>query len=115
MKNFLLTVFMAATSILAMAQGHKADEQMINSQYNAFLTSWNNHSFSDMEKYTTADCDWVNIVGMWWKGRKQVQFAHQTFHNGMFKNTPPTSVSTTIRFVTNDVAIVHAVAKVGTF
>jgi uncharacterized protein (TIGR02246 family) len=115
MKTFILSFFMLTTTIGTLAQDHKIDEQAINKQIEAFTASWNSHNFSDMQKYTTDDCDWVNVVGMWWKGRKEVQFAHTAFHNGMFRNTPLTTISSKIKFVTSDVAIAYVVTKIGTY
>ncbi len=74
MKKILLTFSLSLFSCLLFAQSKK-DEQAIKNQLQAFRTSWNNHNFDDMKNYTTDDVDWVNIVGMRWKGRKEVQFA----------------------------------------
>ena len=109
---FLATIFCGFTSL---AQNKKADAQAIEKQVDAMVTSWNNHSYKDMDKYTTADCDWVNIVGMWWKNRKEVQFAHQAYHDKMFKKTPMQKKSATIRFVSPTVALVHFTSHVGSF
>ena len=106
---------LAAGTTLGMAQQHAADVKSINKTLEEFNTSWNNHNFSDIASYTTEDCDWVNVVGMWWQGRDQVKYAHQTFHNGMFKNTPLTTLKTDIRFITPDVAVVHILNHVGAY
>jgi uncharacterized protein (TIGR02246 family) len=36
--------------------------------------------------YMTEDVEWVNVVGMWWKGKAQVYQAHQAFHQTIFKD-----------------------------
>ncbi len=51
----------------------------------------------------------MNVVGMWWKGRKESQYAHQIVHNTIFKTSVMEKKSVAIRFVTKDVAIVHVV------
>ncbi len=33
---------------------------------------------------TTPDVDWINVVGMHWKGRETVRRAHAVLHKGMF-------------------------------
>lgn len=114
MKKILLTVSLSLFSCLSFAQG-KTDEQAIKNQLHAFLTSWNNHNFNDMKTYTTEDVEWVNVVGMWWKGRKEVQFAHQAAHNTMFKNVPLEQKQATVRFITPDVAVAHVVWYYGEF
>ncbi len=68
-----------------------------------------------MANYTTTDIDWVNVVGMWWKGRRQVQFAHDALHKTIFGTVPISKVSTHIRFIAPDIAIVHSINRVGTY
>lgn len=114
MKKFLLTFSLSFFSCLLFAQGTK-DEQAIKNQLQAFLTSWNNHNFDDMKNYTTDNVDWVNIVGMRWKGRREVQFATQAYHNTMFKNVALEQKQATIRFLTKDVALAHVVWHYGEF
>lgn len=107
MKSILLLSTTVLFSFFASAQNEAADRKEIESQADAFLTSWNKHDFSDMKNYMTADADWVNVVGMWWRGIGQVQFAHQAFHKTMFAQVRLSKVSVDIRFVTKDVAVVH--------
>jgi uncharacterized protein (TIGR02246 family) len=89
------------------AQDTLKDEAAINKQVDAMIYSWNNHNYDDMKNYTTENTDWVNVVGMWWKGRKESQYAHQVYHNTIFKTSVCEKQSVTIRFITNDVAIAH--------
>ena len=46
---------------------------------------------------------------MWWKGRKDSQYAHQIYHNTFFKDVVMEKKSVAIRFITKDVAIAHLV------
>ena len=85
------------------------DEKQIQAATDAFIKSWNNHDFSDMKNYLTEDCDWANPVGMLWKNRKEVMYAHDAYHKTFLKNTTMTKEKTTIRFTTADAAVVHIV------
>lgn len=100
------TVFLLMSGYL-FAQTRTADELAINKQIDAMIYSWNHHNYDDLKNYTTSDTDWVNGVGDWWKGRKQSQYAHQIFHNTIFKESVVKKQSAVIRFLTNDVAIAH--------
>ena len=71
------------------------------------IRSWNQHQYADMNTYTTEDTDWVNVVGMWWKGRRASQYAHQAYHDTFLKTSVAEKKAVTVRFVTKDVAIVH--------
>ena len=86
-----------------------ADEAAINKQVDAIIYSWNNHNYDDLKNYATEDTDWVNVVGMWWKGRKESQYAHQIYHNTFLKGSVCEKESVAIRFVIKDVAIAHIV------
>ena len=107
MKEALTTTIFLLLSGPVLAQNRAKDETAINAQVDAVLTSWNQHNYADMKKYTTEDTDWVNVVGMWWKGRKESQYAHQSYHNTIFKTSRGEKKAVAVRFITNDVAIVH--------
>lgn len=109
MKKVLLTIALLITSGLIFAQDRTKDEAAINKQVDAMIYSWNNHNYDDWKNYTTENIDWVNVVGMWWKGQKESQYAHQVYHKTMFKTTVCKKKSVVIRFITKDVAIAHIV------
>lgn len=114
MKKFLL-IAAFISPLLGFAQKMTVDLKAVDKKVDELIASWNNHDYSDMANYATEDCDWVNIKGMWWRGRKEVEYAHQIFHQTIFKNTGLKKNSTTIRFITKDVAIVHLSWKTGAF
>ncbi|MEY2902517.1 MAG: hypothetical protein RLY89_1623 [Bacteroidota bacterium] len=93
--------------LIGFAQKTVTDSISIEQKVDEIIASWNNHDYSDMANYATEDCDWVNIKGMWWKGRKEVEYAHQVYHQTIFKTSVLKKNSTHIRFITKDVAIVH--------
>jgi uncharacterized protein (TIGR02246 family) len=107
MKNVITTTVFLFICGIILAQDRTKDEAAINKQIDAMIYSWNNHNYDDMNNYTTENTDWVNVVGMWWKGRKESQYAHQAYHNTMFKTSVCEKKSVAIRFLTNDVAIAH--------
>ena len=92
-----------------LAQDRTNDEAAINKQVDAMIDSWNHHNYDDLKNYTTENTDWVNVVGMWWKGRKESQYAHQVYHKTMFKTAVCEKTSVAIRFITKDVAIAHVI------
>ena len=115
MKQLILCCFLLAGSSLANAQNRATDEKQINEQIDAMIADWNRHNFDNITSYTTPDFDWVNIVGHLWQGQKENKFGLDTFHKSFFKNTPQTKSRTHIRFVKDDVAIVHLFWSVGAF
>lgn len=109
MKKVLATTIFLSIFGIIIAQDRTKDEVAINKQVDAMIYSWNHHNYDDIKNYTTENIDWVNVVGMWWKGRKETQYAHQEYHKTMFKTAVCEKTSVAIRFTTNDVAIAHVV------
>jgi uncharacterized protein (TIGR02246 family) len=107
MKNVITTTVFLLICGTILAQDRTKDEVAINKQIDAMIYSWNNHNYDDMNNYTTENTDWVNVVGMWWKGRKESQYAHQAYHNTFLKTSVAEKKAVFIRFLTEDVAIAH--------
>ncbi len=107
MKNLLITIVLISISGTLLAQDRSKDEAAINKQVDAMIYSWNHHNYDDLKNYTTETIDWVNVVGMWWKGRKEFQYAHQDYHNSIFKTAVCEKKSVSIRFITKDVVVAH--------
>jgi uncharacterized protein (TIGR02246 family) len=109
--KFTLSLLFLLISLACCAQSN--DKTAIERQVKKMIADWNTHEFKNMDFYTTEDVEWVNIVGMWWKGREDVKKAHQTTFDQFFKAVPFTQKSLTIRLLTSDVAIANLVCHVG--
>lgn len=103
------------SSFTAIAQNRVEDEKQINNQIDALIASWNNHNFDDFSNYTTSDLDWVNIVGHWYKGQEQNKTHLEALHKTIFKDVKYTKSKTHVRFVTENVAVVHIFWSLGAF
>ncbi|MCD9856057.1 SgcJ/EcaC family oxidoreductase [Epilithonimonas sp. JDS] len=114
MKNFkvIFSFILLMTGVLGFSQ---TDEKAIQAQVSQMVSDWNTHEFKNMDSYTTEDVEWVNIVGMWWKGRAEVKSAHQGIFDRMFKGVPFTQKSLKTRFLTKDVAVATLISSVGEF
>ena len=55
-----------------------------------YAAAWNASDMDAMAALYTRDVHWVNIVGMHWRGRTQVDQAHRAFFDIMFKDVPLT-------------------------
>ena len=54
------------------------------------------------------DADFVNVIGSWWRGRAEIQKAHEAIHAARMKNSHLVVDETAVRFLRPDVAIVRA-------
>ena len=109
MKKVFTIIILLVVSKMIFAQDTSGDKVAINAQIDAMINSWNNHNYDDLKNYSTENLDWVNVVGMWWKGQKESQYAHQFYHNTVFQKSVAEKKSVVIRFITKDVAIAHVV------
>jgi len=97
------------------AQSRPQDEAAIQQTIERFGASWAKADFRDMSEYMTPDCHWINVVGMHWHNLKEAQFAHQAFAAKMLKGVAAQPVESTLKFVTDNVAIVYLRTHIGAF
>ncbi len=116
MKKVFTALFIISLGAISNAQSSKDNEEIINVA-NSFFNSWNRHDFSDMKNYTSDDFSIVINAGVLWKGRDQVQKAHENAHKTLMKATSFTPDQQTIstRLITPDVAAVNMVAGMGAY
>jgi uncharacterized protein (TIGR02246 family) len=54
---------------------------------NAFAETWNRHDMTAFADLFAEDAEFVNVVGLWWKGRPEIKAAHEFTHQTIFKNS----------------------------
>lgn len=89
------------------------EEAAIGQTVMAVEESWNRHNMADFGRLLSADAEWVNPVGMWWRGQANVQRAHQAYHDTIFQATSRHCESLTIQQVTPAVAIATGTYRTG--
>ena len=75
---------------------------------NAFADTWNRHDMDAFAQLFAADAEFVNVVGIWWKGRPQIKEAHEFTHRTMFKDSRLTILDTSVRFPSPEFAIARS-------
>ena len=53
-----------------------------------YAAAWNESDMDAMAKIYASDVHWVNIVGMHWQGKAEVDHAHRAYFDLMFKGVP---------------------------
>ena len=101
-------------STLAFSQS-KTDEGEIQTLVDELIGAFNSHDFKTLSVNSTEDVSWVNMMGRWWKGRQEVVGAHYEIFNKIFRNVRFEKKSVSLRPVSADVVVVHAVQHVGAF
>jgi uncharacterized protein (TIGR02246 family) len=100
----------AAVSVLTVrgagadqAQDEAAIRDLQVKQENA----WNKHDARAYAALFAEDGDVVNVVGWWWKGRRQIESKLGEAFASVFKDSRLTVTRTDVRFLRPDVAVAH--------
>lgn len=74
----------------------------------AFAECWNRHDMRAFAELFASDAEFVNVVGLWWKGRDEFKKAHEFTHATMFKNSRLIIAEVSVRFSLENIAIARA-------
>ena len=77
----------------------------VRSTVQAFAECWNRHDMKAFADLFAADAEFVNVVGLWWKGRDEIKKAHEFTHATMFKDSQLTISDVSVRFPAESIAI----------
>ncbi len=75
---------------------------------NAFADAWNHHDMEAFASLFAEDAEFVNVVGLWWKGRAEIRKAHERTHATIFKASRLTVLETAVRFPLPQLAIARS-------
>ena len=79
----------------------------VDTVVSAVVEAWNRHDMKAYSAQFTEDADFVNVVGMHFRGRPQIEAVHLDLHRSIFKNSILRAVSTSVRPVNDQVALAH--------
>jgi uncharacterized protein (TIGR02246 family) len=85
----------------------REDERMIQQVVERWREAWNDHDMSRMAALVSDDADFVNVWGMHWHGRAQIEHEHAERHRTQFKDSVWTTREVKLQFLRPDVALVH--------
>lgn len=73
-----------------------------------FVENWNNRSASGIASQFTDDAEFVNVVGLWWHNKKDIEKAHEFGLRVIFSKSTLRLVKTKLMQLADDIAVVHA-------
>ena len=73
-----------------------------------FADAWNRHDMKSLAALFTEDAKFVNVVGMWWKSRDEIEAAHAATHATIFKHSRLSFEPARVMELAPGVAAVHA-------
>ncbi len=83
------------------------DEAAIRGIVDQFAASWNRHDPEALAALFADDADFVNVIGLWWRGRAEIAERMRGNHATIFRESRLTPDQTRVRFLRPDVALVH--------
>ena len=101
----LAAVIAATLPVPASAQSH--DEADIRSVATRQADTWNRHDAKAYAALFTDDCDVVNVVGWWWKGRLELERKLTAAFRFVFAESNLTIGEVQVRFLSPEIALAH--------
>ena len=98
---------MNTTANIGSAVPRSTDQVQIEALAAAFSESWNTHDMARFARLFAPDADFVNVVGMWWKNREEIEKAHAYSHSTFFKDSRLSANTAAVKFLRPDLATVH--------
>lgn len=89
------------------AQGPQVRKAQIDNVINAIVESWNTHDMKLHAAQFTDDADFVNVLGMYWKGRAEIEQHHAAIHSTIFRNSKLRILEHSVRELSDTVALAH--------
>jgi uncharacterized protein (TIGR02246 family) len=62
------------------------DDRAIRKALADYDAAWDSHDMKGLGELFCEDAEFINVVGMHWRGRTEIVKAHAAFHETMFKN-----------------------------
>jgi uncharacterized protein (TIGR02246 family) len=84
------------------------EEQAIRSIETLWDDAWNRHDSDALADLLADDVDFINVTGAWFRGREEFRKRMTQTHQGVFKDSQRRTLETSVRFLTPDIAVVHA-------
>lgn len=81
------------------------DRAAVESVVHAFSECWNRHDMEAFAELFAPDAEFVNVVGLWWRGRAEIQRAHAATHATIFRDSHLAIGEVAVRFHEGDIAV----------
>lgn len=73
----------------------------------ALADSWNRHDMATYAAQFTEDADFVNVIGMHWHGRPEIEARHKDVHRTIFHKSTLRTLDYSLRVLKPGVVLAH--------
>lgn len=81
------------------------DDRAIRKVLVDYDVAWNTHNMKALDKVFREDAEFINVVGMHWRGQAHIIAAHAAYHETIFKNNVMKTDAIVLRPLGADVVI----------
>jgi uncharacterized protein (TIGR02246 family) len=76
-----------------------------------FVEAWNQRDASKLASLFNEDAEFINVTGLWWHNRKDIQKAHDYGLRTIFNQSSLKLIQTKVKYLAEDIAVVQAKMK----
>jgi uncharacterized protein (TIGR02246 family) len=105
----IISVLIGATGIAIADESvarHGTEASAASAAAVGFVDDWNAHDMRRFAELFTEDADFVNVIGLWWHGRSEIQKAHEALHATRMKDSHLAATDTAVRVLGPNAAVI---------
>ncbi len=72
-----------------------------------FVDAWNQHDMKAFAALFSPEAQFVNVVGVWWKSRDEIEAAHVATHATIFRHSTLQGEASSVQAIAPGVVAVH--------
>ena len=89
------------------AASSEAATDSVKTVISTLAESWNRHDMAAFAAAFSENADFVNVIGMHWQGRGEIEAKHAVVHRTIFRNSTLQIVDQSVRFLSPSIALAH--------
>jgi uncharacterized protein (TIGR02246 family) len=82
-----------------------AEEAAVKGVGAAFVDDWNRHDMKSLGSLFADDAQFVNVIGLWWHSRAEIQKEHEALHATRMRNSHLVATETLVHLLGPDAAV----------
>ena len=104
---FVFLLFSMLPCGIALSGTTTTDDQAIREVVRRWDGAWNAHDMKAMGRLLAENADFVNIAGLHWKGRSQIELEHAERHKTNLKDSVSVTRHVEVQILSPAIALVH--------